>query len=146
MEFTAAGSGLITFSHGWHNEVEGDSLSPHRWSIDPDTAIKIPKLNVSPLLQSNLSVEIDAIPYLPAVGPGFQDVIIFLDGALAAALRLYNGEIKTFRGHYSNPINNNPFSEIRMFLPHSAKPSMIGDGPDERSLGIGIKRLKLEFN
>ena len=114
MEITAAGSSLVSFAHGWHSELDGDPLSPHRWSDAVDAAINIPKINFSPLHSSKVNVELDAIPYLPPNGVGFQDVFLFLDGAVLAGFRLYDGEIKSFKGHFANPINNNPFSQIRI--------------------------------
>jgi hypothetical protein len=92
-----------------------------------------------------IHVELEAIPYLPFRGPGFQDVVIFLDGALVAGIRLYNGEVKTFSGIFAAPTNQNAFSQVRFFLPQSVKPSMIGEGTDERVLGIALKRLKVEL-
>jgi len=135
----------IRFAHGWSTELEGDPLSPHRWSVAPDAGIEIPKVTPSPLRMGLINVELEAIPYLPFRGPGFQDVIMFLDGALVAALRLYDGEVKTYSGIFAAPMSQNAFSQVRFFLPQSVKPSMIGEGPDERVLGIALKRLKVEL-
>jgi hypothetical protein len=146
IEITPEGSSLINFTHGWHSELEGDSHSPHRWSVDMDAAIQIPKISTSPLRKGLVHVELDAIPYLPARGPGHQDVLISLDGAMVAGIRLYRGEVKTFSGHFVNPINYNSFSQIRFFLPHSARPSRLDDGPDERDLGIALRKLKIELS
>jgi len=138
-------SNLISYQQGWHTEVEGNPLSPHRWSINVDASIQIPKLSPSPLRKGLIHVELDAIPYIPPRGPGHQDALIFLDGSLVCCFRLYDGDVKTFSGYFSNPTNNNFFSQIRIYLPQSAKPSMVGDGLDERQLGIGIKKLTIEL-
>jgi len=139
------GSNLISFDHGWHPELEGDPHSPHRWSTALDSAITVPKLSPSPLRKGLVNVELDAIPYIPTRGPGCQDVIIFLDGSLVCGMRLYDAEVKTFSGYFSNAQNNSTFSQIRVFLPHSVKPSLVDGGPDERQLGIAIKKLHIEF-
>jgi len=139
------GSNLISFGHGWHPELEGDSQSPHRWSTGLDASIIVPKLSPSPLHKGLVTVELEAIPYIPTRGPGSQDVIIFLDGSLICGFRMYDAEVKTFSGYFSNPTNNNAFSQVRIFLPHSVKPSLVGEGADERQLGIAIKKLKIEL-
>lgn len=135
----------IRFMHGWHNEIEGNPASPHRWSVGVDAAIEIPKILPSPLRKGQIIVELSAIPYLPFRGPGFQDVVIFLDGALVAGIRLYDGENKIFSGLFAAPVNQNTTSQIRFFLPQSAKPSMLGESNDERVLGIALKKLKIEL-
>jgi hypothetical protein len=60
-------------------------------------------------------------------------------------MRLYDAEVKTFSGYFFNAQNNSAFSQIRVFLPHSVKPSLVDGGPDERQLGIAIKKLHIEF-
>ena len=145
LEISPEGSSLINFAHGWHTDLEGDSHSPHRWSVNVDAAILIPKISTSPLRKGLVHLELDAIPYLPAHGPGHQDVIISLDGAWVAGIRLYRGEVRTFSGYFANPINYNSFSQIRFFLPQSARPSRLDDGLDERDLGIALRKLKIKL-
>lgn len=145
VEITPEGSSLFNFTHGWDAELEGDPHSPHRWSVEVDAAIQIPKISASPLRKGVIHLELDAIPYLPPHGPGHQDVMIALDGAMISLIRLYTGEVKTFSGYFANPMNHNSFSQIRLFLPHSAKPSKFGDSTDERNLGIALRKLKIEL-
>ena len=138
-------SELITFQEGWHTDLEGTPQSPYRWSVNLDASIKIPKIPRSPLDKGLIYIELDAIPYLPKNGPGYQDVIMFIDGSLVSCLRFTVGEVKTCTGYFGSSMSQNSFSQIRFYLPQSVKPSTLGDGTDERQLGIGIKKLKIEF-
>ena len=146
VEVTPQDTNLINFTHGWHSELEGDLHSNYRWSVELDAAIQIPKISSSPLRKGLIHLELDAIPYTSTRGPSHQDVIICLDGSIVAGIRLHKGEVKSFNGMFANPINYSSFSEIRFFLPHCARPSILGDGTDERDLGIALRKLKIELS
>lgn len=145
VEITPSGSNFVTFKQGWHSDLEGDPISPHRWSVGLDATIQIPKLSSSPIQQGLFTIELDAIPYLPKTVTAYQDVIIFLDGSLISCIRLYDADVKKVTGQFSNPVNHNPFSLLKFYFPQSNKPSLCGDGNDERQLGIGLKSMKIEI-
>ena len=145
MEIFAAGSNLVTFGDGWHDQLEGDPTSPHRWTVGLDASIRVPKITSNPLMRGALQIELDAVPYLPPNSVPYQDVLLFVDGTMASAIRLHDGDVKRLETDYPFPSAQTPFSNIRFYLPQSAKPSFFGDGTDQRQLGIGLKSLKLTF-
>ena len=145
MEILAAGSNLVSFGVGWHDVLEGDPSSPLRWTVGLEASIRIPKLTYNPLMKNTLHIELDAVPYLPPNGQPYQDVVIFLDGAIVSCIRLHDGDIKRVATDYPSLQSQSPFSSIKLYLPQSVSPVMSGDGADQRQLGIGLKSLKLDL-
>lgn len=145
MDILAAGSNLVAFGSGWHDELEGDLSSPLRWTVGLEASIRIPKFTYNPFMKSILHIELDAVPYLPPNAPPYQDVLIFIDGVMASCIRLHDGDVKRVSTDYPSPIIQTPFSNIKLYLPQSVSPVMSGDGADQRQLGIGFKSLKLDL-
>lgn len=146
MIISSSGDALTTFLEGWQGELEGDTTSPHRWSISSVSQIQIRKLSPSALGTNRFELTIDAIPFLPRSGPGFQDVIIFLDGLLLTSIRFYDADPKNVRGKLILPNVTSPFSLLSFYFPNSVAPQRVGEGSDERQLGIGLKNLELNIN
>jgi hypothetical protein len=140
------GDALITFLEGWQDGLEGDATSPHRWSTSSVARIQISKISPSAIGTTRFELTFDAIPFLPKSGPGFQDVIVFLDGLLLTAIRFYDADPKFAKGNVNIPNFMSPFSLLSFYFPNSMSQQRVGEGPDERQLGIGLKRLELSFS
>ena len=145
MIISPSGDALVTFLEGWQDGLEGDATSPHRWSISSVSQIQISKLTPSAIGTHSFELTVDAIPFLPKSGPGFQDVIVFLDGILLTAIRFYDADPKFAKGRLSLPSSMSPFSLLSFYFPNSISQQRVGEGPDERQLGIGLKRLEINF-
>ncbi len=145
MIISPSGDSLVSFLGGWQNALEGDSISPHRWSTSSVAQIQTGKISPSIVGAGRFELTIDAIPFLPKSGPGFQEVILFVDGLLLTSIRFYDADPKHVAGNLSLPSNPSPFSILSFYLPNSIAPQKVGEGSDERQLGIGLKRLEIKF-
>lgn len=145
MIISPSGDALITFLGGWHTVLEGDSISPHRWSISSVAQIQTSKILPSIVGTGKFEISIDAIPFLPKSGPGYQDVILFLDGLLLTSIRFHDADVKYLSGNLVLPSNTSPFSILSFYFPNSIAPQRVGEGSDERQLGIGLKKLEINF-
>lgn len=116
-----------------------------RWSTQVTAHIKIPvihRLNSSKSYKLILS----AIPYSFPNGPTHQDVAIYLDGNFLTQLRLANGGYAETQAFLPpcNPTSLDTSSMLTFVIPNSAIPAEVGQGVDQRRLGIGLRRLELQ--
>lgn len=144
MIVSASGDSLVTFLEGWQSGLEGDSSSPHRWSVSSVAQIQTSKISPSIVGSNKFEMTVDAIPFLPKSGPGYQEVIFFLDGLMMTSIRFYDADLKTVKGNLVLPSIPSPFSILSLYFPNSIAPQKTGEGPDERQLGIGLKKLEIE--
>jgi hypothetical protein len=140
------GDSNVTFLQGWEEELEGETTAPHRWTLSLFSQIQIQKVSPSTLGINTFELTIDAIPFLPKSGPGFQDVIVFLDGLLLTSIRLYDADPKFVKGKINLPSLVSPFSLLSFYLPNSISPVRVNESDDERQLGIGLKKLELKIS
>ena len=137
-------SNAYQFESGFSAQAEGDGMSPHRWTISEMAVIKTSLINITS--QDSANLILDAIPFTTGAPNSYQDAIISIDGISQGTLRFREAGEKTLKIRI--PMmrsHNSAFSFISIYLPNSMSPALLGMSDDQRSLGLGFRKMELNF-
>jgi len=129
------------FKSGWDESVEGPGPVKHRWSIDNTALIVVP----TPIAMAPITITLSAIPYVVPGQVDAQSLWVFANGAAAAFGRLSNpGPVV---GQIPESVLNPRPSELTLsfVVPEAATPARLGEGQDQRLLGVALQSLVLTW-
>ncbi len=128
---------LSGLASGWAQCEPG-----HAWTDGFDATL----LLATPRTEREMTLIIEAEPYVTRQNP-VQDVTLFLNGARAGFWRLSHRRV-TALTTWIDPAwwrQSDQISQLRavFHLPQSVSPAELGDGQDQRCLGLSFRRISL---